>query len=177
MKRALFLIVLVVGCAQWSTDPQESDNRSPNYELAQDIVVDVWKEKFDYITNGSADALKNFVLVEAVLSEIKHQCTKYNPQHPPKSPACHIWISEDEEYFYIYSGLSPPKKECAMIHELIHLLSSYDFDDPQRDHSDPALWDEFGDDSVESIACIRLNDALLANVCETSFQYSQSAIR
>lgn len=117
--------------------------RDPEYTVVRDIVVDHWREQYGYITNGSADALSKYVIREVDHNGME-KC-KHNPGVVPIG--CYQGASNT---ILVYVGLPTSEKERVFSHELLHLLYLNDFGDIQADHTDHCVWDEFGEDTLES---------------------------
>jgi len=134
----LLLFVLLSGCVAWETP----EDRDPDYVYVLEQTLDAWRSRYDYITNGSADALARSVIQEVTADVLYAECG-----------VCVGCYQTRGDRILILRGRLGYKRECTAAHEYLHLLSRYDLDDLQDDHSNPDLWEEFGDDSLETILC------------------------
>lgn len=142
MKKIMisFLFVLCFGCTSWTT---EYDDSEADYMKVQELTVDIWIEHYGFITNGAREAIDKSIVIEVSFNEISKECGN-------KAVGCYLPNTKE---ILIKKSKQKKDKECTIGHEYLHLLSRYCLDDSDSDHSNPELWDEFGEDSLEHIIC------------------------
>jgi hypothetical protein len=140
----LIAFLLCISCA-----PRSS--LRPEYARAQDIVIDVWEAKKGPLHPQTELALDTYHVFEVNFSK-----SAINPCVIERAIGCYYPTND----IWIDTGRTMTQRACTFQHELEHLMSLYERGDADSDHSDPVLWNEFGENTVESIACERYKEDL-----------------
>jgi len=139
LKSIVFLSISL--CCSSCIVPRYEPPCDPSYEDAIAVALDAWFSKMGgALINRCADDLDDFAIVDV---------ETIDPDCPSGGIGC---ILPEKKRIEILADMDSYQRGTTLIHEIIHLMSRCVDNTTDPQHQNEKLWNEYGYDTVESVA-------------------------